>query len=269
MGGNMTTIKGMNISVSRGDTLKVLFKIEGLELCESDIVTFALKGMHGTITQKSVTGLIGNKIFITLLSMITKSIPPVTFYDITITNAAGVVKTISSPAKITVIGVAHDVYSLPYDLQIRMEKGGNEEVPSITIEVPPDWSILERYRNAIVDILGADDKLTVTRVSGESSNIVINNVSAAKRVGNLSGVKRSTAYNVGDVAYTKNIPSWGYLECYQAGVTAASVPKYPVTENGLASDGTVVWQLRKVANTAIAGGENRECTDDEISDIFN
>lgn len=38
------------------------------------------------------------------------------------------------------------------------------------------------------------------------------------------GLKRSTVYAVGDIAFHDGLPSWAYLECTQAGTTASTEP---------------------------------------------
>lgn len=40
------------------------------------------------------------------------------------------------------------------------------------------------------------------------------------------GLKRSTAYAVGDIAFHDSLPSWAYLECAQAGTTANTEPVF-------------------------------------------
>jgi phage tail fibre protein len=58
-------------------------------------------------------------------------------------------------------------------------------------------------------------------------------------------LQRSRAYQVGDIAYSKHLPSWARLECVKAGTTGTTLPdKIKQTlENGgvLITDGTVVW----------------------------
>ena len=58
-------------------------------------------------------------------------------------------------------------------------------------------------------------------------------------------LQRSRAYQVGDIAYSKHLPSWARLECVKAGTTGAELPdKIKQTlENGgvIIYDGTAVW----------------------------
>ena len=56
-------------------------------------------------------------------------------------------------------------------------------------------------------------------------------------------LRRNTAYQYGDIAYSNSLPSWAYLFCVQAGTTAASEPSFSsVSAMGqYITDGTVKW----------------------------
>ena len=59
-------------------------------------------------------------------------------------------------------------------------------------------------------------------------------------------LQRSRAYQVGDIAYHKALPSWARLECVRAGTTGATLPtqiEQMVQNVGgvILTDGTVVW----------------------------
>ena len=58
-------------------------------------------------------------------------------------------------------------------------------------------------------------------------------------------LQRSYAYQVGDIAYHKALPSWARLECVRAGTTGATLPTQieQIVQNGgvMVTDGTVVW----------------------------
>ena len=41
-----------------------------------------------------------------------------------------------------------------------------------------------------------------------------------------NNLKRSTAYVVGDIAYSPLLPSWARLECVQAGTTSSVEPQW-------------------------------------------
>jgi len=53
----------------------------------------------------------------------------------------------------------------------------------------------------------------------------------------------STAYAVGDIAYSTTLPSYAYLECTVAGTTAATEPTWP-DAGSTVTDGTVTWIVR-------------------------
>ena len=60
----------------------------------------------------------------------------------------------------------------------------------------------------------------------------------------LNLLRRNKTYAVGDIAYSKNLPSWARLECVKAGTTAAEEPVAiaSVSTGGvLVSDGGVLW----------------------------
>ena len=58
-------------------------------------------------------------------------------------------------------------------------------------------------------------------------------------------LQRSRAYQVGDIAYHKALPSWVRLECVRAGTTGATLPTQieQMIQNGgvMVTDGSVVW----------------------------
>ena len=60
-------------------------------------------------------------------------------------------------------------------------------------------------------------------------------------------LQRSRAYQVGDIAYHKSLPSWARLECVKAGSTGATLPTQieQMVQNGgvMVTDGTVVWMI--------------------------
>ena len=61
-------------------------------------------------------------------------------------------------------------------------------------------------------------------------------------------LQRSRAYQVGDIAYHKALPSWARLECVKAGTTGATLPNLSdARENDHITDGTVEWIVGKTA----------------------
>ena len=69
-------------------------------------------------------------------------------------------------------------------------------------------------------------------------------------------LRRNRAYAVGDIAYSKNLPSWARLECVKAGTTAAEEPVAiaSVSTGGvLVSDGGVLWIVDDVRDGTPVG----------------
>ncbi|MBF1662167.1 MAG: phage tail protein [Selenomonas noxia] len=69
-------------------------------------------------------------------------------------------------------------------------------------------------------------------------------------------LQRSKTYAVGDIAYSKRLPSWARLECVRAGTTGAPEPTSlaTVTKAGqLITDGNAVWIIDDVRDGARVG----------------
>jgi microcystin-dependent protein len=63
--------------------------------------------------------------------------------------------------------------------------------------------------------------------------------------------QKSTVYTAGDLRCTESLPYGWYLECTVAGTTdsgAITLPS-PLVENAAVTDGTVTWEIRKIADT--------------------
>ena len=72
----------------------------------------------------------------------------------------------------------------------------------------------------------------------------------------LNLLHRNKTYAVGDIAYSKNLPSWARLECVKAGTTAADEPVAlaSVSTGGvLVSDGGVLWIVDDVRDGTAVG----------------
>ena len=71
----------------------------------------------------------------------------------------------------------------------------------------------------------------------------------------LNLLQRSKTYAVGDIAYSKHLPSWARLECVKAGMTGASIPNLAeVHKCGImVTDGNAVWILDDVRDGARVG----------------
>ena len=60
-------------------------------------------------------------------------------------------------------------------------------------------------------------------------------------------LQRMKAYKVGDIVYSSKLPSWAYLECTQAGTTAATEPNMSTVSGGVeVNDGSVKWTVKTV-----------------------
>ena len=69
-------------------------------------------------------------------------------------------------------------------------------------------------------------------------------------------LQRSRAYQIGDIAYHKALPSWARLECVRAGTTAATLPtqiEQMVQNGGIIHDGTAVWIIDDVRDGTPVG----------------
>ena len=65
----------------------------------------------------------------------------------------------------------------------------------------------------------------------------------------------NTSYTVGDIAYSKNLPSWARLECVKAGTTASAEPAQISTGavGTLIADGTVTWIIDNMRDSTAVG----------------
>ena len=89
----------------------------------------------------------------------------------------------------------------------------------------------------------------VPQTQGAEMRTAISNAS-------INLLQRSRAYQVGDIAYHKSLPSWARLECAKAGTTGAPEPTSlaTVTKAGqLITDGDAVWILDDIRDGARVG----------------
>jgi len=66
-------------------------------------------------------------------------------------------------------------------------------------------------------------------------------------------VKRSTAYSIGDIAYSVNLPTWARLQCVVAGTTNSTEPSWGTTAGVLITDGTVTWIIDDIRDSLVVG----------------
>ena len=93
----------------------------------------------------------------------------------------------------------------------------------------------------------SDAAVTGTKIADgviEKKHLAATMMSAISDAG-IAILQRSRAYQVGDIAYHKALPSWARLECVRAGTTGATLPTQieQMVQNGgvILTDGTVVW----------------------------
>lgn len=75
-------------------------------------------------------------------------------------------------------------------------------------------------------------------------------------VNGFTTLQRNKSYEIGDIAYSSYLPSWGRLECVTAGTTADTVPDTLTTVSSggvLISDGTVTWIVDDVRDMTPVG----------------
>lgn len=94
------------------------------------------------------------------------------------------------------------------------------------------------FSNSVTEIKKA---LSTNYVPQEQANEMRKDIANA----GIAILQRSRAYQVGDIAYHKALPSWARLECVREGTTGATLPDKikQALENGgvIIHDGTVVW----------------------------
>lgn len=93
----------------------------------------------------------------------------------------------------------------------------------------------------IASVVENNGKVTVTKGDG-----VTNTFNSG-----LNILARNKDYEVGDIAYHPNLPSWAYLECITAGTTGDTEPTFTtggVILNQEITDGTVVFSVKTKTN---------------------
>ena len=98
-------------------------------------------------------------------------------------------------------------------------------------------------------------------------------VSALENSCGLNIRQDSTAYEVGDIAYSAALSSVLFLECTTAGTSAGSIPAAltGAEEGDTITDGTVVWIVRKIASMAdvreATHGQRQPSTEYSVGDM--
>lgn len=84
--------------------------------------------------------------------------------------------------------------------------------------------------NELATALGNDPNFatTVSNQIGKKAN----QTDLDETVSFVNRLQRKKAYKVGDIVYSSKLPSWAYLECTQAGTTAATEPNLSTISGG-------------------------------------
>ena len=112
---------------------------------------------------------------------------------------------------------------------------------------------------AAASAITASDK--ASEAAASAKNAAVSATSAAGAAEEAQGLiskaeygflQRNTAYKVGDIAYTTQLPAGYYLECATAGTTGDSEPSISV-ESESVSDGTVKWGVKNIQDASKSG----------------
>lgn len=84
--------------------------------------------------------------------------------------------------------------------------------------------------NELATALGNDPNFatTIANQIGKKAN----QTDLDETVSFVNRLQRKKAYKVGDIVYSSKLPSWAYLECTQAGTTAATEPNLSTISGG-------------------------------------
>ena len=108
---------------------------------------------------------------------------------------------------------------------------------------------------AAASAVTASDK--ASEAAASATNAAVSATSAAGAAEEAQGLiskaeygflKRNTAYAVGDIAYTEQLPAGYYLECVTAGTTGNTEPTFNV--GGVTLDGNAEWSVQQSASMA-------------------
>ena len=119
---------------------------------------------------------------------------------------------------------------------------GEDDADSPTSETrsAKEWAlyakeIAENMGNPVTDVDEENGTVTVTKSDGTQSSF---------KAG-INILQRNKTYAVEDIAYSFGLPSWAYLECTEAGTTAATEPSFAsaTTPGTYVTDGTAEFIL--------------------------
>ena len=112
---------------------------------------------------------------------------------------------------------------------------------------------------AAASAVTASDKASEAATS--ATNATVSATSAAGAAAEAQGLiskaeygflQRNTAYKVGDIAYTTQLPAGYYLECVTAGTTGNTEPSISVESENV-NDGTVKWGVKNIQDASKLG----------------
>ncbi len=112
---------------------------------------------------------------------------------------------------------------------------------------------------AAASAVTASDKASEAATS--ATNAAVSATSAAGAAEEAQGLiskaeygflQRNTAYKVGDIAYTTQLPAGYYLECVTAGTTGNTEPSISVESENV-NDGTVKWGVKNIQDASKLG----------------
>ncbi len=112
---------------------------------------------------------------------------------------------------------------------------------------------------AAASAVTASDK--ASEAAASATNAAVSATSAAGAAEEAQGLiskaeygflKRNTAYKVGDIAYTTQLPAGYYLECVTAGTTGNAEPTISVESENV-NDGTVKWGVKNLQDASKLG----------------
>lgn len=83
-------------------------------------------------------------------------------------------------------------------------------------------NVAEAVGNPVTSVEENHGEVTVKKADGTEN----------KFYSGLNILQRNKEYDVGDIAYSPNMPSWAYLECITAGTTGAEEPDFSSVTTG-------------------------------------
>lgn len=127
-----------------------------------------------------------------------------------------------------------------------------------SVVISEEFSINITMENVshITAIIDPDGLVTVTNAKKIAADAVAaHNAATDAHAGLLHLRKNTTAYAVGDIAYSVTLPSWARLECVVAGTTAAEEPSF-ASVNAMGqyiTDGSATWHVDDIRDGHLTG----------------